>query len=235
MPMTSDQVALARGFLSDLGTSEVQQLTISNATGGTFILTYGIDVTGTIAWNATAGTVQNALAALPSIGTGNVRVALNGPFNINFVGTLANTATSIIAANGASLTGAGASAVVVETMQGGITAFSTSELNANYDLANGNFFLGVYYSVLMLLQDAAKFVEYTVGQTTEKKDEIWEHLYKDADLYYKRAIAASQMQIAGSVSVPPRFQPRPYVVGGYLGGNSQWNGFPNKWNRGDGW
>lgn len=63
------------GQVSGTGTpvNEVQTVTITGSpTGGTFRLQYDGETTTAIAHNASAATVQAALEALPSIGTGNV-------------------------------------------------------------------------------------------------------------------------------------------------------------------
>src|SRR4051794_40430870 len=81
--------------------NEVQTLHIAGtATGGTFTLTYAGNTTATIAWNATAAAVQTALAALASIGAGNV-VCTGGPLPgtdvvITFTGTLGSLPLNLI-------------------------------------------------------------------------------------------------------------------------------------------
>src|SRR5207253_2008056 len=70
--------------------NEVQTLTVA-AGGGTFTLTFNNQTTAPIAFNVTAAQVQSALAALSSIGTGNVLVtqAANA-YTVTFQGALAN-------------------------------------------------------------------------------------------------------------------------------------------------
>jgi hypothetical protein len=61
--------------------------------GGTWVLGYGGYSTTAMPYNASASEVQTALAALTSIGTGNVTVAQGADqytFVVTFVGTLAN-------------------------------------------------------------------------------------------------------------------------------------------------
>lgn len=99
------------------GTSDVQTLTVTGGpTGGTFTLTYGADTTAPIAYNADAATVQAALAALASVGIGNVYVT-GGPFpgsamTVTFTGELNGTAT-LLTADSAALTGGAAPTVTV--------------------------------------------------------------------------------------------------------------------------
>src|SRR5262249_2287564 len=71
----------------------VQTITFGGTiTGGTFTLSFNGLTTGPITWSATAATlqtnIQNALLALPNIGTGNVAVAGPRPFTITFRGAL---------------------------------------------------------------------------------------------------------------------------------------------------
>ena len=56
--------------------SEVQRITIK-AVDGTFSLTFGANTTPPLAYNATAGTVETALNALPSINTGGGSVTVS--------------------------------------------------------------------------------------------------------------------------------------------------------------
>lgn len=93
------------------GTNEVQLITV-DATGGTFTISFGGSTTGAIAEAAAAATVQAALEALASIGTGNVTVtgSAGGPFTITFVGALARTNVAQVTTNSASLTGGAATA-----------------------------------------------------------------------------------------------------------------------------
>lgn len=60
-------------------------------TGGTWTLTYGVDTTTALAWDATPSQVQTALEALDSIGSGNVAVVADvepEAYDVEFTGTL---------------------------------------------------------------------------------------------------------------------------------------------------
>lgn len=83
-------------------------VTISEATGGTFTLTYQAKTTAAIAWNATALAVQTALAALTTVGAGNVSVSgsAGGPWVVSFVGDLLDSVAALTA-DGTLLEGAG--------------------------------------------------------------------------------------------------------------------------------
>jgi hypothetical protein len=104
--------------------NEIQKVTLSgDPSGGTFTLTYGVNTTTDIAYNAQPETVRDALAALASIGSGNVTVGgpTSGPYLVEFVGTLANTDASLMTAT-SSLTGGSSPAIVVTVVRTGSAA-----------------------------------------------------------------------------------------------------------------
>jgi hypothetical protein len=81
--------------LTTVKTSEVQTVTLTAATGGTFTLTLSGQTTGAIAYNAAASAVQTAIAALSNVGSGNVVVTGSdgGPYTVTFSNSLGNLAT----------------------------------------------------------------------------------------------------------------------------------------------
>lgn len=93
-----------------------QTITIVNPsatpTGGTFTLSFTnplnsqTDTTTALDFDATAAEVQAALEALTTIGTGNVTVTGpdGGPFDVTFVGTLANVAVPLLVPDDSLLT-----------------------------------------------------------------------------------------------------------------------------------
>lgn len=100
------------------GVNEQQLITLTgNPNGGTFTLTFSGQTTAGIAYNASAATVQTALQALSSIGSGNATVtgSAGGPWTVTFGGTLAATNVAQMTASGASLTGGSAEALSVST------------------------------------------------------------------------------------------------------------------------
>lgn len=81
----------------DPATNEVQEVTLNEATGGTFTLTFddtgsNPQTTGVIAYNATAASVATALKALSNIGDSDVGVtgSAGGPYTVTFQGALGN-------------------------------------------------------------------------------------------------------------------------------------------------
>lgn len=90
--------------------STVQTITIS-ATGGTFTVTYKGQTTSGLAFNASAATVQAALVALSTIGTGNATVTLSGStYTITLTPALG--VTELFTTNAGSLTGGNQTATV---------------------------------------------------------------------------------------------------------------------------
>jgi hypothetical protein len=92
------------------GTSEVQTLTQTGSpTGGTFKLSFDGYETASIAYDADAATIQAALEALPSIGTGGVTGG-GGPLNttpvtVTFAGNLGKKAVPLMTLSANALTG----------------------------------------------------------------------------------------------------------------------------------
>ena len=123
---TASAVGTALAALSSIGTgtggtNEQQLVTISNATSGTFTLTYSGQTTGAIAWNAAASAVQTAIQALSNVGAGNATVtgSNGGPYTVTFAGTLADTNVAQMTASAGSLVGSSPTAVVT-TATGGV-------------------------------------------------------------------------------------------------------------------
>lgn len=111
------------------GTNEVQTVTITGTPGGgTVTLTFQGETTATIAYNAIASVVEDALEALPAIGQGNVRVT-GGPgpgtaWAVAFINRLGHSDQPLMTANGASLTGGTTPAIAVtQTTAGSATGF----------------------------------------------------------------------------------------------------------------
>jgi len=78
----------------------------TDATGGTFTLTVTAQTTAGIAYNATAATMQTALASLSSVGTDNVRVTgVPGAWRVIFIDTLGQEWGPALGGDGAGLTG----------------------------------------------------------------------------------------------------------------------------------
>ncbi len=93
--------------------NDVQTLTVSGSpTGGTFKLTMewptnNKTITASLAYNASAATVQAALVALSNVGSGNVTVSgsAGGPWTVTFAGNLAARPIPILVLSTNALTG----------------------------------------------------------------------------------------------------------------------------------
>lgn len=98
--------------------NELQSVRISGSpTGGTFTLTFDGQTTSSIAYNASAATVQSALEALTTIGSDNVSVtkdATSGVYLVAFVEAFATQNVSQLTAS-SSLTGGSSPGVAVST------------------------------------------------------------------------------------------------------------------------
>lgn len=226
MSMSSNDLARARRFVADNGANEQQTITINNAIGGTFTLTWNGQTTVPIPYNSVAATVQLALTNLSNVGLGNVVVNNTNPWLVNFIQGLGFTPQALLSIDGSALTGSGVSFFITEITMGGLTAFSDDELNDNYELASNNFFRAVSYAYRQLQGNAAKFSDYTAGQTSEHKEQVYQHLSDLAQHFEQWSQAQNQAQIVGMKGVPPRNKARPFTQGGFgsfLGG---WWGLP---------
>jgi hypothetical protein len=103
---------------------DVQTVTVTGApTGGTFTLVWNTHTTGTIAYNASAATVQAALVALTGVGVGQVTVTgvNGGPWLVDWTGTLGYAVQPVITLGTNSLTGGTSPSVTIAHTQPGFT------------------------------------------------------------------------------------------------------------------
>ena len=91
------------------GSDNEEQSVIVNGTGGTFTLTYDGQTTGAISVGASAATVETALEALSTIGTGNVSVSGSGifedPYLVEFISSLGSQNLPEMTADPSSISG----------------------------------------------------------------------------------------------------------------------------------
>ncbi len=153
-PWLSQTIAEALG-VGGVRSNEVERITV-NATGGTFTITYGGETTGPIEYNASAATVQAALAGLAGLsGSGDITV-LGGPggsgggtpYTLIFGGELAEQAVTPVTTNRAGLTGGTKLATVVVLRPGGpldLRRFILSEIEQaqKASLEEAGFFAGI--------------------------------------------------------------------------------------------
>lgn len=90
------------------------------------------------------------------------------------------------------------------------TAFTDDELEDIWDEAAGVEREAVILCLEILLSDAAKFNDYTAGQTSEKRGEIFDHLKVMLDHHTTRRIDSVQMRMVGLLPYPPRAKDEPH-------------------------
>ena len=99
--------------------NEIQTVTLAKSagfvTGGHWTLTFNGSSTTDLAWNISGANLQIALQLLPTINGANVTVTGDGPYAIEFIGTFAGLAQSLMTADAAHLTVAPCTATVVLT------------------------------------------------------------------------------------------------------------------------
>ena len=102
-----------------VGTDEVQTISkTGTVTGGNWTFTFNGATTANIAWNAAAATVQAAIEALSTVGTGNVVVTGTGPWVLTFSEKLAGTYQNIGSVTNVSLTGTTPGIAIAKTTSG---------------------------------------------------------------------------------------------------------------------
>lgn len=108
--------------------NETQTITLANATGGTFTLSFLTETTGTIAYNASAATLKTALVALTAIDTADIDVSKVGNvWTVTFKGAYLATDVPPLRVNFSGLTG-GTASVVVTPLQQGIVPVNCAQL-----------------------------------------------------------------------------------------------------------
>lgn len=140
----SQSVTISTVQAGSAGTNEIQRISFPGTpTGGTFTLTFEGQTTGTIAYNASAATVETALEGLSNIASGDVSVSgdAGGPYTVEFLQAYAATDVALLSSDGSSLTGGG-TVNVVTTTQGGSGAneiWSFSWDNVGKDLSDADY------------------------------------------------------------------------------------------------
>jgi hypothetical protein len=127
----------ARG--SSLATQNEVQTFTTNATGGTFTLTFMGYTTGAIAYDATTGTVQTAVRLLPPLVAGaNVTVGgAPGAWTFTFANVYAATLVDLMRYDGTSLTKVGGvTSTLVRTTPGGLLKSMTLDFRCRFNSVN---------------------------------------------------------------------------------------------------
>jgi hypothetical protein len=158
-----DEAIECRGLTSITGktqdcatmANELQTVSFSPApTAGSYTLTFYGQTTSALDWNDPAATIQAALEALSTIGTGNIAAsgeADSGSISITFQGTLANTNVPQTTCDATGLVCAGSIDAVSETTAGsGPTDVPATEATAFGTLVvgfSGNMPTGGYWQL----------------------------------------------------------------------------------------
>jgi hypothetical protein len=129
------QVEVQMQIAGTPGVDAVQTLTFSEVVGGTYTLSYGGVTTTPLAWNASAATIQAALIALSTIGSGQVAVAGTNPFTVTFGGTLGFQPVFTLAINSTGLTANVPEVTAVMTQPGVVEANCIQQVVVNYAVA----------------------------------------------------------------------------------------------------
>jgi RHS repeat-associated protein len=170
VPSRSDTVLVtSTGYTADA--VQVVRLT-GSPTGGTFTLTFGGQTTAGIAYNASTSTVLSALAALSSVGSGNVVVtaAVNGGWQVRFAGSLAGSWQTRMTASGSGLTGGTSPGVAVSTLSLGGDVGRGVDVTDPRGLVTRNYFdpLG---RVVQTVED------FTDGAVTDSSNKTTDYAY----------------------------------------------------------
>lgn len=93
------------------------------------------------------------------------------------------------------------------------TVFTDEELERLFTRAGDDYPTAVYYAWRQLLAGAAKYIDYRVAQTEEKRSQAWQHI-KDMVAYWKgeseKSLNTQGLAIAGLNGIPPRHKEFPY-------------------------
>ncbi|MBI1756202.1 MAG: hypothetical protein HYR64_03745 [Fimbriimonas ginsengisoli] len=228
---TLDSISLTQG------PNEVQTITLTGSpSAGSFTLSFNEATTAPIDHAASGSTMQSALEALSTVGSGNVQVtgASGGPYTATFVGALGHRAVALLEADGSGLTGGGVS--VALTTQGGLTEHANAPLlpgDVNLYLADSPSALGGGGTQMLRAFDAswsfgerakpfwtqdASLGAFSGYAETEPKEMLDLLLAADAQgvallstarsgaTKYLRIAAASKALTIGSSGTPYRFQ-----------------------------
>ncbi|MDB5313782.1 MAG: hypothetical protein JWO38_7984 [Gemmataceae bacterium] len=155
---------------------QTAQLT-GSPTGGTFTLTFGGQTTSAIAYNATPATVQTALQALSSVGSGNavVTAGIRGGWQVRFAGALAGAFQAALTASGAGLTGGTSPGVSVSVVSAGRDAGRVQATTDPLGLVNRT-----YYDALGRTTQTVQ--DFTDGGITNSSNKTTAYTYNGAGM-----------------------------------------------------
>lgn len=88
--------------------------------------------------------------------------------------------------------------------------FSDADLDTSWDDGGESRTGAVVECLQELLVNAAKFNDYTLGQTSEKKQQIFDNLRMMLDYWTAQKTGAAQYRVVGIAPVPERSKDSPY-------------------------
>lgn len=83
------------------------------------------------------------------------------------------------------------------------SVFTDAELQRLFTRAGEDYSLAVVLALRQLMTSAAKLNDYTVGQTEEKRSQIFKQLKEALEYHEEKVDAAQQFAITGLRSTPP--------------------------------
>lgn len=88
--------------------------------------------------------------------------------------------------------------------------FTDAELNRLFDRAGSDYNTSVYLGWRVLLGDAAKFFNYTEGNTKVERAAVFEHIKAMLEFWKGEATtAANQVAVVGLTPIPPNWKEYP--------------------------
>lgn len=120
--------------------NEVQVVTLTNVTGGTFRLAFAGQVTAPIAYNASATDVKNALAALQVLDASDLSVtgSSGGPYTITFQGTYAGLNLAPLFGDAINLTNSSVVQTISTAYDANDQVTSASDASSSYTFTYDN-------------------------------------------------------------------------------------------------
>lgn len=105
----------------------------------------------------------------------------------------------------------------LDIADGSQTPFTDAQFDDMYTEAGGDFDTALVLALRDLLMVASKFNDYTVGQTSEKKAQIFDHLTKMLSYYEDVVVGGKQQVSVVAVRVVPyRPHAKPYNADDFL-------------------
>lgn len=89
------------------------------------------------------------------------------------------------------------------------SVFTDAELNRLYTRADDDYAGAVVLAIRQLTMNAAKLNDYTAGETSEKKSQVFQNLKTMLSYWEEQAQANVQVKIVGMSYVPPADRDKP--------------------------